>query len=142
VLSAVGAQLGGTIRLNDEGARVEDERFAVVCPYTDERGAAIMAERLGSLVRERYASGEGHTLSFGVASYPKHGASVKAVMHAARHALEEARALGGDRAVTFFSAENSIEERLRGSAVEIAVVPEPRDERRHSLGIACAGALR
>ena len=127
VLAAVGGKLGGTIRLNDEGARIEDERFAVVCPYTDEKGAAIMAERIGSLVRELYAADQRYTVSFGVASYPKHGASAEAIMHAVRHALGEASELGGDRAVTFFSAENSIEERLRSAEIDIEVVAEPRD---------------
>ena len=123
VLAVIGEKVGGTIRLADEAALIDNERFAVVCPYTDERGAAIMAERAGSIVRESFArSGSPQTLSFGVASYPKHGASADAVMHAARHALGEARDLGGDRAVMFYSAENSIEERLRGAGVDISVV--------------------
>jgi diguanylate cyclase (GGDEF)-like protein len=122
ILADVGARVGGTIRLNDEGARVADELFAVVCPYTDERGAAIMAERASSIVRESCSEGgEPITLSFGVASYPKHGTTADALMHAARHALGEARQLGGDRAVTFYSVENSIEERLR-SDVDIEVL--------------------
>lgn len=123
VLASVGGKIAGTIRLADEAALVDGERFAVVCPYTDERGAAIMAERVGSIVREHFARTDTpQTLSFGVASYPKHGASPEAVLHAAHHALSEARDLGGDRAVMFFSAENSIEERLRGADVEIEVV--------------------
>ena len=123
VLARVGRTLGGTIRLNDEAARVDDELFAIVCPYTDERGAAIMAERIGTLVREDSAAGDSpQTLSFGVGSYPKHGASADTVLRAVRHALLEARGLGGDRAVTFYSAENSIEDRLRGSGVELQVL--------------------
>jgi diguanylate cyclase (GGDEF)-like protein len=129
VIATVGAKLGGTIRLADEAALIEGERFAVVCPYTDERGAAIMAERVGSIVREYFKGTDSrYTLSFGVASYPKHGASADAVMHAARHALGEARELGGDRAVMFYSAENSIEERLRGDDVEIEVVTAESSE--------------
>ncbi|HEX8074345.1 MAG TPA: GGDEF domain-containing protein [Thermoleophilaceae bacterium] len=128
VLAAVGAKLGGTIRLNDEAARLDDELFAVICPYTDERGAAIMAERIGTLVREDPDGDNPLTLSFGVAGYPKHGASPDALLHAVRYALSEARALGGDRAVTFYSAENSIEDRLRGSSIELEVlITEPGD---------------
>lgn len=122
-LAHVGAKLGGTIRLNDEAARLDDELFAVICPYTDERGGTIMAERIGALVREDPPCGDpSQTLSFGVASYPKHGASAEAVLRAVRHALGEARGLGGDRTVTFYSAENSIEDRLRGSEVELEVL--------------------
>jgi diguanylate cyclase (GGDEF)-like protein len=121
LLCEIGRLLGKTIRLNDEAARVGGEQFAVVCPYTDERGATIMAERAGAIVREREGD-EPHTISFGIASYPKHGTSTEALMHASRHALEEARGLGGDRAVTFFSAGDAIEERLRSDTVEISVV--------------------
>ena len=129
VLAAVGGKIGGTIRIADEAALIEEERFAVVCPYTDERGAAIMAERAGSIVREHFArTGRLQTLSFGIASYPKHGASPEAVLHAAHHALGEAQNLGGDRAVMFFSAENSIEERLRGDTVDIEVVASEPSE--------------
>jgi len=39
-----------------------------------------------------------------------------------RQALDEARMLGGDRAVTFFSSESSIEERLRGADVSLEVL--------------------
>jgi diguanylate cyclase (GGDEF)-like protein len=121
LLSEIGTLLGNTIRLNDEGARVGGEQFAVVCPYTDERGATIMAERAGAIVRERETD-EPRTISFGIASYPKHGTSTEALMGAARHALEEARNLGGDRAVSFFAAGDAIEERLRSDTVEINVV--------------------
>ena len=123
LLAAIGREIGGTIRLNDEGARIDDELFAVICPYTDEQGAVVMAERIASLVRERFAGSDSpQTLSFGVASYPKHGAGSDALLHAVHQALDEARTLGGDRAVTFFSAENSIEERLRGSDVSLEVL--------------------
>ena len=123
LLAAVGREIGGTIRLNDEAARIEDELFAIVCPYTDEQGAVVMAERVGALVRDRCPTDEGTTtLSFGVASYPKHGAAADAIMHAVRQALDAARSLGGDRAVTHFSAENSIEERLRGSGPSLDIL--------------------
>ena len=123
VLARVGTMLGGTIRLNDEAARIDDELFAVVCPYTDERGAAIMAERIGTMVREDPSAGDTpQTISFGAGCYPKHGASADTVLRAVRHALLEARGLGGDRTVTFYSAENSIEDRLRGSGVELQVL--------------------
>ena len=127
VLAAIGREIDGTVRLNDEGARIDDEYFVVICPYTDERGTAIMAERIGTLVRERYHGAElPFTVSFGVASYPKHGAAGDALLHAARQSLEEARGLGGDRTVTYFSAENSIEERLRGAGPTLdVIVAEP-----------------
>ena len=60
-----------------------------------------------------------------------HGAREAAdgVAGAARQALGEARDLGGDRAVAYFSAENSIEERLRGSGPSLDVIAsEPVDD--------------
>jgi diguanylate cyclase (GGDEF)-like protein len=135
LLAAVGREIRGTIRLNDEAARIDGELFPIVCPYTDEQGAVVMAERIGALVRDRCPTEAGPTtLSFGVASYPKHGAATDAIMHAVRQALDEARALGGDRAVTYFSAENSIEERLRGSGPSLDVITV-EDE----LGVASKG---
>lgn len=127
VLSTIGREISGTIRLNDEAARIDDEYFAVICPYTDERGTAIMAERIGTLLRERYRDAElQFTVSFGVASYPKHGAAAEALLHAVRQSLDEARTLSGDRTVTYFSTENSIEERLRGAGPELdVIVTEP-----------------
>jgi diguanylate cyclase (GGDEF)-like protein len=120
LIAEVGGLLGKTIRLNDEAARVAGEQFAVVCPYTDDRGATIMADRAAGVVRDR-ESGERHTISFGIASYPKHGTSSDALMQAARNALQEARDLGGDRSVAFFSANDSIQERLR-SDIDIEVL--------------------
>src|SRR5436305_634672 len=35
VLAVIGEKVGGTIRLADEAALIDSERFAVVCPYTD-----------------------------------------------------------------------------------------------------------
>jgi diguanylate cyclase (GGDEF)-like protein len=140
LLAAVGAELGRTIRLNDEAARVDNERFVVICPYTDERGATIMAERIGTLVRDGYAdTPDAHTLSFGISSYPKHGAGPDALLHAARQALEEAQALGGDRAVTSFSAENSIEERLRGSGASLEILTAEPGNVEDGLGVASPG---
>jgi diguanylate cyclase (GGDEF)-like protein len=121
LLAEVGGLLGNTIRLNDEAARVAGEQFAVVCPYTDERGATIMAERAASIVRERETD-EKHTISFGIASYPKHGTSSEALMQAARYALDEARGLGGDRSVPIFSADDAIQERLRSDTIDIEVL--------------------
>lgn len=137
LLATVGREIGGTIRLNDEGARIRDELFVIVCPYTDERGSAIMAERIGTIVRERYSDAETpRTLSFGVASYPKHGSAADALLHAVRQALDEARSLGGDRAVTYFSAENSIEERLRGSGPSLDVITAEPGQVEDGLGMA------
>ena len=124
LVADAGVKLGRTIRLNDAAARVAREQFAVVCPYTDERGATIMAERAGTILRETRADdgGPDRTISFGIASYPKHGTSADSLMSAAREALNEARTQGGDRAVTFYSVENAIEQRLRSDAeVEVLI---------------------
>jgi diguanylate cyclase (GGDEF)-like protein len=140
VLATIGREIDGTIRLNDEGARIEDECFVVICPYTDERGTAIMAERIGTLVRERYRGAElPFTVSFGVASYPKHGAADDALLHAARQSLDEARTLGGDRTVTYFSTENSIEERLRGAGPDLDVIVTEPGHVEDGLGVGANG---
>lgn len=121
LIAQVGGMIGKTIRLNDEAALVAGDQFAVVCPYTDERGATIMAERAGSIVRDHFAEVR-QTISFGISSYPKHGTSAEALMQAARNALTEARDLGGDRSVPCFSADDAIQERLRHDTIDIEVL--------------------
>jgi diguanylate cyclase (GGDEF)-like protein/putative nucleotidyltransferase with HDIG domain len=84
----------------DTAARIGGEEFAVILPETDQHEAYILAERLRSRIRALH-EGEAVslTMSFGVASYPVHGASADALLRAADEALYAAKALGRDRTV-------------------------------------------
>ena len=97
LLASVGAIFRATPRQIDMAARLGAGRFALLLPYTDEHGGFLLAERL----RERIAPLEaGHAhMSFGVAGFPRAGASGTAVFQAAERALAEAQETGGDRVI-------------------------------------------
>ena len=86
----------------DSVARVGGEEFALVLPDTDEHGAFVSAERMRRLAREEFANYRMPlTVSFGVASYPRHGADPDALVSAADQALYAAKELGRDRSAIF-----------------------------------------
>jgi diguanylate cyclase (GGDEF)-like protein/putative nucleotidyltransferase with HDIG domain len=81
-------------------ARVSGEQFALVLPDTDEHGAFVIAERLRCDLRDEFLSDAVPvTISFGVASYPQHGATAASLLRAADEALHAAKGSGRDRTV-------------------------------------------
>jgi PleD family two-component response regulator len=71
----------------------------MLLPYTDEHGAYLLSERIRGRITPL---GGGHArMSFGVAGFPRSGASSHAVFQAAENALTEARDGGGDRVMLF-----------------------------------------
>jgi diguanylate cyclase (GGDEF)-like protein/putative nucleotidyltransferase with HDIG domain len=99
-LQGIARLLESNKRRIDTAARIGGEEFALVLPETDQHEAYILAERLRSRMRTlRGSAPVGLTMSFGVASYPVHGASVDALLRAADEALYAAKALGRDRSV-------------------------------------------
>jgi diguanylate cyclase (GGDEF)-like protein/putative nucleotidyltransferase with HDIG domain len=99
-LQGIATLLNRNKRRIDTAARIGGEEFALVLPETDQHEAYILAERLRSRLRGLFAAEPvGLTMSFGVASYPMHGASVDALLRAADEALYAAKALGRDRSV-------------------------------------------
>lgn len=97
--------LSGTSRRIDTAGRMGGEEFAVLLPNSDARGAYIYAERLRSEVRDAFAEQPFQlTVSIGIASFPQHGESLEALLHAADEALYAAKRLGRDRAVVYSSS--------------------------------------
>jgi len=81
-------------------ARVSGERFSLVLPDSDEHEAFIIAERLRGELRDEFAKDAVPvTISFGVASYPKHGETPGSLLRAADEALYAAKSSGRDRTV-------------------------------------------
>jgi diguanylate cyclase (GGDEF)-like protein len=102
LLKAVGKIFGSAGRQIDIAARLGGGRFAVLLPYTDEHGAYLMAERTRARIEPLKAPGGAQVrMSFGVAGFPRHGASPEAVFQGAETALQEARDAGGDRVMVF-----------------------------------------
>jgi diguanylate cyclase (GGDEF)-like protein len=101
-LASVGSIFREAPRQIDMCARLGSGRFAMLLPYTDEHGAFLVAER----IRERIAP-LGAQMSFGVAGFPRSGASSHAVFQAAETGLAEAREAGGNRVIIFQRSSSS-----------------------------------
>lgn len=84
----------------DTAARISGEEFALIAPDTDEHGGYVLADRLRREVREAFADTE-LTMSFGIASYPKHGGTSDELLAGAARAVFAAKALGRDRTVIY-----------------------------------------
>ena len=104
-LELVARDLGKWKRRIDRAARVGGDEFALLLPETDERGAYILAERLRRASHRSFGDAPVPvTISFGVASYPDHGADTVTLMRSAESAVLAAKELGRDRSV-IYSAE-------------------------------------
>ncbi|MFC4148518.1 diguanylate cyclase [Micromonospora mangrovi] len=105
VLVEFARRVRGEIREVDLAFRHGGEEFVVLLPETDARGATIVADRLGAVVRDSPVPVDGHggepvpvavTVSIGIAVYPDHAASGQQVLDAADDALYAAKAAGRD----------------------------------------------
>ncbi|MFI6825067.1 diguanylate cyclase [Micromonospora sp. NPDC050187] len=109
VLVEFARRVRGEIREVDLAFRQGGEEFVLLLPETDARGAAIVAERLGAVVRDGPFEAESHsgvpaaapvriavTVSVGIAVYPDHGSTAQQVLDAADDALYAAKAAGRD----------------------------------------------
>ena len=85
----------------DSVAWVGGDEFALLAPATDDHGAYSLAERLRTSIERAFLAHERGpmTASFGIVSYPVHGQSREALLHAAHEALLAARHLGSNRCV-------------------------------------------
>jgi diguanylate cyclase (GGDEF)-like protein len=93
------------IREVDTFARYGGEEFICLLSETDLQGARITAEKILDAVRSEPFGGPGEqpltiTVSIGVASYPHHGETYKALVGAADRALYKAKQDGRDRVRT------------------------------------------
>ena len=118
-LKSVAGVLQESKRRIDVAARISGEEFALITPDTDEHGAYVLADRLRREVREAFAQ-QGLTVSLGIASYPKHGATVEELLTGADRAVFAAKALGRDRTVIYNReiAANLLGEETRQLAVQ------------------------
>lgn len=100
VLQRVADHLSAAARRIDGAGRTGGEEFALIVPDTDAEGAYALAERLRREVRETFASEEvSPTISFGIASFPRHGETAEELLRAADRAMYAAKELGRDRSV-------------------------------------------
>ncbi|MEA2351237.1 MAG: diguanylate cyclase, partial [Thermoleophilaceae bacterium] len=79
----------------DTAARIGGEEFAVIAPDSDHHAAYILAERMRREVRETFTGDQiPLTISLGVATFPRHGATPEALIGGADEALYAAKKLG------------------------------------------------
>ncbi len=101
VLVEVGRLLHHYARRTDAVARLGGEEFALIVAGSDAE-ALVTAERLRERVRAAVADRYPWlTISFGIATYPTHGASVARLLRCADEALYAAKELGRDRTVVY-----------------------------------------
>ena len=106
-LELLGEALTAGVRRIDRVGRMGGEEFALILPQTDEHEGYVLAERLRAKVRQNFeADLFPLTISFGVASYPTHGATTAALLKSADQALYTAKEFGRDCSV-IFSAETA-----------------------------------
>jgi diguanylate cyclase (GGDEF)-like protein/putative nucleotidyltransferase with HDIG domain len=97
-LRVVASAVASEKRRIDIAAIIGDGRFALILPETAEHGALVLSERLRSAIGDA-TEGAAVTVSFGIATFPRHGRSAGALVKAADCALDAVRALGGDRSL-------------------------------------------
>lgn len=103
ILSEVGRRIRGCIREIDLPARYGGEEFAVVLPYTETMGAAVVAERIRNALASRGFAVDATeatvrvTASIGVATCPEHGMQAEELIRAADSLLYRAKKEGKNR---------------------------------------------
>jgi len=98
VLAAVADSLRHELRAYDAIGRYGGEEFLAYLNNVDATTAITVADRLRSAVSELNTSDTiTVTASFGVATYPAHGTTLDALVHAADKALYTAKQAGRDR---------------------------------------------
>jgi diguanylate cyclase (GGDEF)-like protein/putative nucleotidyltransferase with HDIG domain len=99
-LQRVARLLGEGKRQIDSAARVGGEEFALILPDSDADGAFVLAERLRCALGEEFAKDSVPiTISFGLATYPRHGETAASLLRAADEALFAAKDSGRNRTV-------------------------------------------
>ncbi|MHB1538412.1 MAG: bifunctional diguanylate cyclase/phosphohydrolase [Solirubrobacteraceae bacterium] len=100
VLRRVASVLQSGKREIDGVARIGGEEFALILPDSDTHDGLIVAERLRELLRQELCEDAVPvTISFGLASFPQHGATAASLVRAADEALYAAKRSGRNRSV-------------------------------------------
>jgi diguanylate cyclase (GGDEF)-like protein len=93
VLAAVGTAVTESVRTSDFAARMGGEEFLVLLPNTNIAGATKVALSIANAIARTpvYGVDRKVTASFGVASYPEHGADPETLLRSADRALYQAK---------------------------------------------------
>jgi len=99
VLRGMGVVIRDATREPDVPGRYGGEEFIVLMPDCDIRGAIDAGERIRRRLAQEVFDGRRVTASIGVAEYPTHGETAKALIGAADIALYQAKEQGRDRVI-------------------------------------------
>jgi diguanylate cyclase (GGDEF)-like protein len=98
VLARVGRILEHKCRHSNVVARYGGDEFIVLMPETSIEHARVLGERLRSwLANDALLNKRGVTGSFGVASFPLHGATIEEIIRQADQAMYLSKTAGGNR---------------------------------------------
>jgi diguanylate cyclase (GGDEF)-like protein/putative nucleotidyltransferase with HDIG domain len=104
----------------DSIARVGGEQFALILPDTGPHEAFAVAEQLRvKLEQELAGDSVAVTISFGLASYPRHGATAASLLKAADSAVYAAKEAGRNRTVLYSDSLNGAG-RAEGDSRDVA----------------------
>ena len=128
-LRAVADTIEGGIRRIDVAARYGGDEFVALLPETDPTGGWVLAEkiRLGVSGREIEDLVEPPTVSIGVVSFPRDGASADALMISADRAMYASKRAGRNRVA---GPESSPPGPVAGADVQVPVTADERREAR------------
>jgi diguanylate cyclase (GGDEF)-like protein len=102
VLRQLAPMLRDAMRFGDWVGRLGGDEFALLFDRADDGEAYLQVERLRSAIAAAFAEDDVPlTMSFGLAAWPDHGGSARALLYAADHALFAAKGLGRDRSVIY-----------------------------------------
>lgn len=92
------------VRDVDIPARYDLDTFVVICPETDPKGVAVLAERIRSKIMLERVSDVGQnwhvTVSQGIAGYPGNALKAEELVETALQAAQKASEAGGNQTVT------------------------------------------
>jgi diguanylate cyclase (GGDEF)-like protein/putative nucleotidyltransferase with HDIG domain len=101
-LKRLGQIVRGSMRGGDHASRIAPGALGLVLPHTDCDGGLVFCERLRRTVRAGLGEdGFGAPVSVGIATYPRDGSTVEALLHRAQQAVAAADHLGRDRVVVY-----------------------------------------
>jgi diguanylate cyclase (GGDEF)-like protein len=119
----------------DTAARIGGEEFAIIAPDSDHHAAYILAERMRREVRDSFSHEPFDlTISLGIATFPRHGATAESLIGGADEALYAAKKLGRDRTVVF-------NPELAETLLAATGQPAPRTERHSNTVLALAEVI-